>query len=80
MATTDRPKHIDFNCTTGEVTERDWTDAEIAAAEAEAVIAAEKKASEEAEAQRIADLKESAKAKLIAGEPLTEEEASVIVL
>lgn len=80
MTTTERPKHVDFNCTTGEVTERFWTDEEIATAKAEAVIAAQKKADEEAEALRIASLKESAKAKLVAGEPLTEEEAATIVL
>lgn len=33
-----------------------------------------------AEEQRIADLKASAKAKLVSGEPLTEEEASVLVI
>jgi hypothetical protein len=80
MTTTDRPKHIDFNCTTGEVIERDWTDEEIAAAEAEAIVTAEKKALEAAEAAHIAELKESAKAKLVAGEPLTEEEAAVLVI
>jgi hypothetical protein len=32
-----------------------------------------------AEEQRIADLKASAKAKLVAGQPLTEEEASVLI-
>jgi len=37
-------------------------------------------AAEEAERVRIAALKESAKAKLIAGKPLTEEEASVLVI
>jgi predicted TIM-barrel enzyme len=80
MATTERPKHVEMNCTTGEVTERFWTDEEIASAEAEAIIYSQKKADEEAEAERIATLKESAKAKLIAGEPLTEEEAATIVL
>lgn len=37
-------------------------------------------AAKEAEMQRIANLKASAKAKLISGEPLTEEEAEVITL
>ena len=35
---------------------------------------------EEAEATALANLKDSAKAKLIAGEPLTEDEANTIVL
>jgi hypothetical protein len=77
---TEKPKHIDYNCTTGEVTERFWTDEEIAFAAAEAIVSAEKKAEAEAEAAHIATVKTSAKAKLIAGEPLTEEEASVLVI
>jgi hypothetical protein len=80
MTTTERPKHIELNCTTGEVTERFWTDEEIASAEAEAVISAQKKAEAEAETLRIETLKESARAKLVAGDPLTEEEASVLVI
>ena len=42
--------------------------------------AAELKAEEDAKVQAKIDLKASAKAKLIAGEPLTEEEADTIVL
>ena len=41
---------------------------------------AELKTAQEAEVQAKEDLKASAKAKLIAGEPLTEEEADTIVL
>jgi predicted transposase YdaD len=55
------------------------TDQEILEREQQAAQAAIEQAEREAEAQRIADLKESAKAKLIAGEPMTPEEASVLI-
>ena len=56
------------------------TDEEIAEREAQAVQAeAERLAREEAEAA-LAALKASAKAKLVAGQPLTEEEAAVLVV
>jgi hypothetical protein len=53
---------------------------EIAEREAQAIQAEADRVSREAEEARIAALKESAKAKLVAGEPLTEEEAELIVL
>ena len=56
--------------TAEEITERD----------AQAVIAAQEEAEQEAAAQALADLKASAKAKLIAGEPLTVEEADTLVI
>lgn len=56
------------------------TEAEIQQREADAQAAAEEQAAREAEAQTLADLKASAKAKLIAGTPLTAEEAATIVL
>lgn len=71
---------LEHNCETGETVEREFTAAEYA--QAEEVLAqvqameAERLAAEEAAAA----LKESAKAKLIAGEPLTSEEAATIVL
>ena len=43
-------------------------------AEAEA-----RRVAEEAEAQRLADLKSSARTKLVAGEPLTAEEAALLI-
>ena len=70
---------IEVNCATGEVIERPLTEAEIADREAQAAQAALEQAEREAEEQRIADLKTSAKTKLIAGEPLTAEEAEVLV-
>lgn len=72
--------HTIMNCETGEVTIVPLTADELAAREQAAIDIAEQRKNREAEAQRIADLKESAKAKLIAGEPLTEEEAATIVL
>ena len=53
---------------------------EIAEREAMAVQAAERQAQQEAAEQALADLKASAKAKLIAGEPLTAEEADTLVI
>ena len=53
---------------------------EIAQRELDAQRAAEEQAQREAEAQALADLKASARQKLIAGEPLTAEEAATIVL
>lgn len=53
---------------------------EIAQREADALAYAEAEAQREAAAEALATLKASAKAKLIAGEPLTAEEADVLVL
>lgn len=71
---------IEVNCTTGEVIERPLTAEEIAANEAAAAQAeADRVAAEEA-ATALAALKTSARAKLVAGQPLTEEEAATLVL
>ena len=48
--------------------------------EADAIAAAARKAEEDAAASALATLKASAKAKLIAGTPLTAEEADTLVL
>jgi hypothetical protein len=53
---------------------------EIAEREVMAIQAAQEQAEREAAAQALAALKASAKAKLIAGEPLTAEEADTLVL
>lgn len=58
----------------------DLTPQEIQQRELDAIEAATRKAEEDAAAQALADLKASAKAKLIAGQPLTEEEAATIIL
>jgi len=71
---------IEVNCETGEVTERPLTAEEIAQREADAAAAAARKAEEDAAAEALAALKASAKAKLVAGTPLTEEEAATLVI
>lgn len=71
---------IEVNCATGEQKVIPLTAEEIAEREAMAAQAeADRIAREEAEAAKAA-LKESAKAKLVAGQPLTAEEAAVLVI
>jgi hypothetical protein len=73
-------KVIEIDCSTGESIERDMTEAELEAQAAmQAQAAADRLAQEEAAAALDA-LKASARAKLVAGQPLTEEEAGVLVL
>ena len=74
------PTKIEVNCTTGEVLEIELTDAEIEQLEIDRAESAARQAEEESKAEVLAALKTSAKAKLVAGEPLTEEEASVLVI
>lgn len=57
---------IEVNCETGEVTERPFTEEEIAEREASAAARAVEKAAEEAEAASKAEAKLSAQAKLAA--------------
>lgn len=76
----DTPMKLIVDCSTGEQTYVPLTDAEIAEREEMAAQAeADRIAREEAEAAREA-LKASARAKLVAGEPLSEEEAALLVL
>jgi hypothetical protein len=75
-----RPTRTEINCETGEQTIIELTDAEIAQMEADAAAYAEEQAAREAEAEELAALKASAKAKLVAGQPLTEEEAATLVI
>ena len=77
---TEQLTKIIIDCSTGEQKVVPLTAAEIAQRDQDAAAAEEAQAEREAEAQRIADLKASAKAKLMAGQPLTEEEASAITL
>lgn len=70
---------IDVNCTTGVVAEIPLTGEEIAQREADAAVAEAERLAAEAEAQRILDLKSSAHAKLVAGEPMTDEEAALLL-
>jgi hypothetical protein len=78
MTTT--PTTIEINCETGEETTRPLTAEEIAQLEAATAEFAEEQAAREAEAEALAALKASAKAKLVAGTPLTEEEAATLVI
>lgn len=71
---------IEKNCTTGEVIERPLTADEISEREADAIKLAARREQEIAAKVALEALKASAKAKLIAGEPLTPEEAETIVL
>lgn len=72
--------NIEVNCTTGEVTERPLTAEEIAQREADAAAAVAAEAERVAAAEALATLKVSARAKLVAGTPLTEEEAATLVI
>jgi hypothetical protein len=74
------PTRIEINCATGEVTEIELTDAEMAQREIDRIAYEAQKAEEAAAAAAIAELKASAKAKLVAGQPLTAEEADTLVL
>ena len=77
---TDGPTKLIVDCSTGERTVVPLTDEETAEREAMAAQAeADRLAQEQAEADLQA-LKDSAKAKLVAGEPLTAEEADTLVL
>ena len=68
------------DCSTGKQEYIALTPAEIAERDQLAAKTAEEQSKREAEAQKLADLKASAKAKLTTGEPLTDEEAAAIVL
>ena len=74
------PTRVEINCETGVESIIELTDAEVAQMEADRQAAEARKAEEEAAATALADLKASAKAKLIAGQPLTAEEADTLVL
>ena len=74
------PTKVIINCETGVQEEIELTDEEVAQREADAAAYAVQKAEQDAAAEAKAALKASAKAKLIAGQPLTAEEADVLVL
>jgi|688.fasta_scaffold134213_2 hypothetical protein len=70
---------IVVNCETGVTEEIELTAEEVAEVEAAQAQAVIDQAARDAEATRLAALKTSAKAKLVAGEPLTTEEASLLI-
>jgi len=74
------PTRIEINCETGVESIIELTDAEVAQMEADRVASEARKAEEDAAAQALTDLKMSARAKLVAGTPLTEEEAATLVI
>ena len=76
----DRPLKLIVDCQSGAQTYVPLSDEEILEREQMAIQAAEEQAAREVEEARIAALKESARAKLVAGEPLTAEEAALLVL
>ena len=80
MTESTRPTRIEINCETGVESIIELTDAEIAQMEADRVAAEARKAEEDAAAQALADLKASARAKLVSGTPLTPEEAATLVI
>lgn len=71
---------IVVNCETGEVQELELTADEIAEREASAAEFAEQEAQRKAEADAKEALRQSAITKLVAGQPLTEEEAALLVI
>ena len=75
-----RPTRIEINCETGVESIIELTDAEIAEMEAANLAWQQKQAEQKAAAEALAALKTSAKAKLVAGQPLTEEEAATLVI
>ena len=77
---TDTPTAVEVNCETGEVTTRALTAEEIAQREVDSAAIATVEAERAAAAEALTTLKTSAKAKLVAGTPLTEAEAATIVL
>lgn len=76
----DTPKKLIVDLATGTKEYVDLTPQEIAQRDQDAAAAAEAQAEREAAEAAKAALKESAKAKLVAGEPLTEEEAETLVI
>jgi hypothetical protein len=76
----DTPKKLIVDLAAGTQKYVDLTPEEIQQRELDAIEAATRKAEEDAAALALADLKASAKAKLIAGQALTEDEAATIVL
>jgi hypothetical protein len=76
----DVPKKLVVNVADGTSQYIDLTPEEIQQRELDAIAAATAQAEREAEAEAKEALKASAKAKLVAGEPLTAEEAAVLVI
>jgi hypothetical protein len=78
--TTSIPTRTEINCTTGEVKDVPLTAEEIAQREQMFLENSNRIAEEQAAAEALEALKVSARAKLVSGQPLTEEEAAVLVI
>jgi hypothetical protein len=74
------PTKVIVDCSTGEESIIELTAEEIAQQEADALAAAAQQEEAAQAAEALAALKASAKAKLIAGTPLTAEEADTLVI
>jgi len=74
------PTKLVINCETGVQEDIEMTDEEVAELQQREQAYALEVAERTAQAEALAMLKASAKAKLIAGEPLTAEEADTLVL
>lgn len=72
--------NISINCTTGEKTERAFTPAEVTQRETDQVAYLAEQAKQTAAANALATLKAEAKANLIAGLPMTAEQAATLFL
>jgi hypothetical protein len=77
---TDTPMVAEIDCSTGIQTERPMTSEELTNREALIAESARIQAEQETAAEALAALKASARAKLVAGTPLTEEEAATLVI
>jgi hypothetical protein len=78
--TEERPTKIVVNCETGVTEILPLTDDEMAEREQMAIESEAQRVLDEQAAQALADLKASAIGKLVAGTPLTVEEAATLVL
>jgi hypothetical protein len=74
------PTKVEINCATGAISEVPLNDDELAQLEIDRANAETAQAEREAAEAAVTALKESAKAKLVAGEALTEEEAATLVI
>lgn len=71
---------IVINCETGESEEIELSLEEVEQLKIDRIAAEEFHTKQKEEEARIFELKESAKTKLISGQPLTEEEASLLII
>lgn len=76
----DTPKKLIVDLAKGTHEYVDLTAQEIAEMDQRAAAAEEERIKRESDAIALETLKESAKAKLVAGEPLTEEEAATLII